>query len=77
VRVEARTFGLAVDRVTDVFGTGGVEVRPAPSLGGGEDTRGIVGVTSYEGGLVFVLDVSRLYALVSAYTDNAVAAGAE
>jgi purine-binding chemotaxis protein CheW len=77
VRVEDRTFGLAVDRVTDVFGTGGVEVRPAPTLGGGEDTRGIVGVTSYEGALVFVLDVSRLYALVSAFTEaDLVAMGA-
>jgi chemotaxis signal transduction protein len=55
-----------VDRVTDVFGTGGVEIRPAPSLGGGEDSRGIVGVTSYEGALVFVLDVSRLQDLVNA-----------
>jgi purine-binding chemotaxis protein CheW len=74
-RVDERTFGLAVDRVTDVFGTGGVEIRPAPSLGGGEDSRGIVGVTSYEGNLVFVLDVSRLYALVSAYTGESVRAG--
>jgi purine-binding chemotaxis protein CheW len=65
VRIEEKTFGLAVDRVTDVFGTGGVDIRPAPALGGGEDSRGIVGVTSYEGNLVFVLDVSRLYALVS------------
>ncbi len=65
LREEDRTFGLAVDRVTDVFGTGGVEIRPAPALGGGEESRGIVGVTSYEGALVFVLDVSRLHALVS------------
>jgi purine-binding chemotaxis protein CheW len=71
VRVDDRTFGLAVDRVTDVFGTGGVEIRPAPSLGGGEDARGIVGVTSYDGTLVFVLDVSRLYALVREYTSEA------
>jgi purine-binding chemotaxis protein CheW len=77
VRVEERTFGLAVDRVTDVFGTGGVEIRPAPSLGGGEDSRGIVGVTSYEGGLVFVLDVPRLYDLVRALSQNpALPAGA-
>jgi purine-binding chemotaxis protein CheW len=77
VRVEDRTFGLAADRVTDVFGTGGVEVRPPPALGGGEDTRGIVGVTSYEGGLVFVLDVSRLYALVSGFSEaDLVAMGA-
>ena len=65
LRGEERTFGMIVDRVTDVFGTGGVEIRPAPKLGGGEDSRGIVGVTSYEGALVFVLDVTRLHALVS------------
>ena len=76
VRVEERTFGLAVDRVTDVFGTGGVDIRPAPSLGGGEDSRGIVGVTSYEGVLVFVLDVTRLYALVSEFTRDSLPAGA-
>lgn len=71
VRSEDRTFGLAVDRVTDVFGTGGVDIRPAPALGGGEESRGIVGVTSYEGALVFVLDVSRLHALVSSIAPGA------
>jgi purine-binding chemotaxis protein CheW len=64
VRVDGKTMGLAVDKVTDVFGTGGVDVRPAPSLGGGEDQRGILGVTSHDGQLVFVLDVSRFQALV-------------
>jgi purine-binding chemotaxis protein CheW len=64
VRTEGRMLGLAVDRVTDVFGTGGMEIRPAPSLGGGEDTRGILGVTNYDGGLVFVLDVSNFLTLV-------------
>ena len=74
VRAVDRTFGLAVDRVTDVFGTGGVEIRPAPALGGGEDSRGIVGVTSYEGALVFVLDVTRLHALVSSIAPGALLA---
>ncbi|HEY3493770.1 MAG TPA: chemotaxis protein CheW [Polyangiaceae bacterium] len=64
IRSQARVLGLAVDRVTDVFGTGGVEIRPAPKLGGGEDQRGILGVTSYEGGLVFVLDISTFATLV-------------
>ncbi|MBX7197200.1 MAG: chemotaxis protein CheW [Sandaracinaceae bacterium] len=45
-------------------------LRPAPPLGAGEDTRGIVGVlgtskdASGEGGLIFVLDLGRLRALV-------------
>jgi purine-binding chemotaxis protein CheW len=64
VQVEGRLIGLIVDRVLDVFGTSGAEVRPAPSLGGGEETRGILGVTTYEGTLTFVLDVSRFDELV-------------
>jgi purine-binding chemotaxis protein CheW len=47
---------LAVDAVTDVFGTGGAKLSPAPPLGGGEERRGIAGVTSFDGDMVFVLD---------------------
>jgi len=60
VDVNDRFVAVVVDAVTEVFGTGGAELRPAPSLGGGDDVRGIVGVTSYEGDLVFVLDTTRL-----------------
>ncbi len=59
IDVDGRTVGLAVDRVTDVFGTGGSEVQPAPTLGRGDDQRGIVGVTKHEGSLVFVLDTAH------------------
>ncbi len=55
ITVEARWVGLVVDRVTDVFGTSGAELQPAPDLGGGEEARGILGVTQHEGALVFVL----------------------
>jgi purine-binding chemotaxis protein CheW len=65
VDVESRAVGLAVDGVTEVFGTGGAELKPAPALGGGEDLRGIVGVTSHDDVLVFVLDVARFDALVA------------
>jgi purine-binding chemotaxis protein CheW len=64
VHVEQRLIGLVVDRVLDVFGTSGAEIRPPPSLGGGEDARGILGVTTYDGALTFVLDVSRFDELV-------------
>jgi purine-binding chemotaxis protein CheW len=67
-----RVVAIVVDAVTDVFGTGGAELRPAPSLGGGDDVRGIAGVTHREGTLVFVLDTSRLREL----TDPLAAAGA-
>ncbi len=56
VDVEGRFVALVVDAVTEVFGTGGQELRPVPSLGGGDDLRGISGVTSHLGTLTFVLD---------------------
>jgi purine-binding chemotaxis protein CheW len=59
------TIGLVVDRVSGVFGTGGAGLRPAPTLGGGEDERGIVGVTSYEGSMVFVLDLASFGAIAA------------
>ena len=64
VHVDGRLIGLVVDRVLDVFGTSGAEVRPPPTLGGGEETRGILGVTTYDGMLTFVLDVPRFDELV-------------
>jgi purine-binding chemotaxis protein CheW len=60
VDVAGRPAALVVDSVTDVFGTGGAELRPTPLLGGGDDLRGIAGVTNYAGALVFVLDTSSL-----------------
>jgi purine-binding chemotaxis protein CheW len=57
--VGERFVALVVDAVTDVFGTGGADLRPVPSLGGGDDERGISGVTNHEGALTFVLDTRR------------------
>jgi purine-binding chemotaxis protein CheW len=57
VEVAMHLAALVVDGVTDVFG--GLDIRPAPALGGGEAERGIVGVTKHAGGLVFVLDVRK------------------
>jgi purine-binding chemotaxis protein CheW len=65
VTVEGHTVGLVVDRVTDVFGTGGTPLKPAPMLGQGDDARGIVGVTTHDGVLTFVLDLTRFHELVA------------
>jgi purine-binding chemotaxis protein CheW len=59
VDVEQRFVALVVDAVTEVFGTAGQELRPVPSLGGGDDVRGISGVTSHLGTLTFILDTRR------------------
>ena len=58
-----RFVALVVDSVTEVFGTGGEAIRPAPALGTGDDLRGIEGVATYSGGLVFVLDVRAFNAV--------------
>jgi purine-binding chemotaxis protein CheW len=65
VGVGDKTVGLIVDAVTEVFGTGGAELRPPPNLGPGDDLRGITGVTTREGRLTFVLDVSRFESLTA------------
>lgn len=64
LQVNDRLMAIVVDGVTDVFGTGGQDLRPAPDLGAGTEVRGIVGVTNYDSHLIFVLDVSRLRTLV-------------
>jgi purine-binding chemotaxis protein CheW len=60
VDVAGRPAALIVDAVTGVFGTGGLDLRPTPQLGGGDDLRGIIGVSTHGGAMVFVLDTARL-----------------
>lgn len=54
--------GLAVDHVTDVFGTGGQALQVSPNVGGSEQ-RGFLGVLNHGQRLSYVLDVSRFEAL--------------
>ncbi|HEX8794358.1 MAG TPA: chemotaxis protein CheW [Polyangiaceae bacterium] len=71
IDVNGRLVALVVDAVTEVFGSAGVGLRPAPPLGKGDDLRGIAGVTGHGEGLVFVLDPGRLREL----TEPVAAAG--
>jgi purine-binding chemotaxis protein CheW len=71
VDASGRLVALVVDAVTEVFGTGGAELRAAPPLSSGEDIRGIAGVANHGKSLVFVLDTMRLRDL----TDPLAAAG--
>ena len=57
---------LVVDSVTEVFGSGGSDVRPAPPLGDGDFARTIAGVTNHADRLVFVLDVRAFGAAADA-----------
>jgi purine-binding chemotaxis protein CheW len=65
IDVTGRGVALCVDRVTEVFGTGGADLKPAPALGSGDDVRGIAGVVSRSDGLTFILDVGEFDVLTS------------
>jgi purine-binding chemotaxis protein CheW len=54
---------LVVDAVTEVFGYGAGGIRPSPSLGDGDDVRGIEGVTTFGERMVFVLDATAFGAV--------------
>jgi purine-binding chemotaxis protein CheW len=69
VDVSSRLVALVVDAVSDVFGTAGAQLRPPPTLGLGDDVRGIAGVTTRGNGLVFVLDTGRLRELTDPLAD--------
>jgi purine-binding chemotaxis protein CheW len=60
IGIGPRLVALVVDAVSEVFGTGGADLRAAPSLGDGDDVRGIAGVATHGGSMVFVLDTTRL-----------------
>jgi len=67
---QSRPIAAVVDTVLNVHNSR-EPLRPAPPLGGGEDTRGILGVIGGrgrgeggEGALIFVLDLARLRALI-------------
>jgi purine-binding chemotaxis protein CheW len=58
VQVAGRAVGLVVDDVLGVLRVGEADLRPPPDLGGGDRVRGISYVTTVDGVLVFVLDVT-------------------
>jgi purine-binding chemotaxis protein CheW len=71
-----RYAALVVDSVTEVFGLGGGEMRPAPPLGAGDAARGIEGVTTLGERLVFVLDARAFSAVADAVRTREVEPGA-
>ena len=62
IDIGGRLVALVVDTVSGVFGAQ-ADLRPAPVLGGGEDARGIAGVTMHDEEMVFVLDTARFAVL--------------
>jgi purine-binding chemotaxis protein CheW len=67
VEVARRTVGLMVDDVMGVLRVQADDFRVAPDLGGGEQSRGIASVTTYDGDLIFVLDLTRFEKLAESF----------
>jgi purine-binding chemotaxis protein CheW len=65
--IRGRTLGLIVDHVLGVMRISTSDLRAPPELGGGAETRGLSGVVSYEGSLVFVLDLTRFESVVDSF----------
>jgi len=74
VELGSRLVGLVVDSVTEVFGAGEKEQRGVPEIGVGDAARGIAQVYSYDGRLVFVVDVDRIAAVAEVLDLGAIAA---
>ncbi len=75
IDVGGRGVALCVDRVTEVFGTGSADLKPAPTLGKGDDLRGISSVASRSDGLTFILDVAEFEILTSPLEGSAMLGG--
>jgi purine-binding chemotaxis protein CheW len=67
--------GLIVDRMTEVFGTAGEDLRPTPEVGGRKEVRGILGVVNHNGMLTFVLDIGRFLAVAASLAYDGAASG--
>ena len=55
-----RLVAIVVDGVTEVFRSDEASLRPAPVTGAPSTRRGIAGVATFAGDLVFVLDVAKM-----------------
>jgi purine-binding chemotaxis protein CheW len=64
VDVGGRVAALAVDSVSDVFARSAVEARGTPSLGSGDEARGIVKVFDVSGKLTFLLAPTQFRGLL-------------
>jgi len=57
---QARTVGLVVDAVADVYRLESAEIQPAPEMGGAVDTEFVRGLATVEDKMVILLEVDEL-----------------
>ena len=57
-----RVIGVVVDAVSDVITLGSQQIKPAPSLGNGAETRHIIGFGTLDERMRILMDVEKLMA---------------
>lgn len=60
--VATRVVGVVVDAVSDVISLGPAQIKPAPTLGAGADTRHIIGFGTLDERMRILMDVEKLIA---------------
>jgi purine-binding chemotaxis protein CheW len=60
--VATRVMGVVVDAVSDVITLGSQQIKPAPSLGSGAETRHIIGFGTLDERMRILMDVEKLMA---------------
>ena len=60
LNIAKRTVGVVVDGVSDVIAVGAADIKPAPELASGLDTRYIQGLASIGGQMMILVDIERL-----------------
>jgi purine-binding chemotaxis protein CheW len=60
--VATRVIGVVVDAVSDVITLGSQQIKPAPSLGNGAETRHIIGFGTLDERMRILMDVEKLMA---------------
>ena len=60
--VATRVVGVVVDAVSDVITLGAAQIKPAPSMGNGADTRHIIGFGTLDERMRILMDVETLMA---------------
>lgn len=60
--VASRVVGVVVDAVSDVITLGSDQIKPAPSLGNGAQTRHIIGFGTLDDRMRILMDVEKLMA---------------
>jgi purine-binding chemotaxis protein CheW len=60
LNIAKRTVGVVVDGVSDVIAVSAADIKPAPELASGLDTRYIQGLASIGGQMMILVDIERL-----------------